>query len=167
MPCLGVHFALSDADAKTLLLKATSADRLEFIQEDIEERYFDDDDIYIAQSDKAWDAMHRALARGPLRYEGGEYPLSLAVIGGEPLYDEDDYIMSLKTPAQVKVVAAALARLTRDEFHERYQAIAPEDYGFALTDEDFEYTWDWLQEVVRLYQTAAAENRYILFTADQ
>lgn len=45
--------------------------------------------------------MHRTLAAGPLRYEGGDYPLGLAVIGGEPLYDEDDYIMSLATPAQV------------------------------------------------------------------
>lgn len=45
--------------------------------------------------------------------------------------------------------------------------MAPEDYGFDLTDADFEYTWKWLQEVVRLYQTAADESRYILFTADQ
>lgn len=167
MSCLGVHFALTDDDAKTLLLKVTSADRLEFVQEDIEERYFDDEQIYIAQSDKAWDAMQRALSGGPLRYEGGDYPLSLVVIGGEALYEADDYIMSLKTPAQVKVVAAALVRLTRDEFRKRYQAIATEDYGFDLTDEDFEYTWHWLQEVIRLYQTAAAESRYMLFTADQ
>jgi hypothetical protein len=94
MSCLGVHFALTDEDATALLHKATNADRLEFVQEHIEERYFNDEDIYIAQSDKAWDAMHRALAAGPLRYEDGDYPLSLAVIGGDALYDEDDYIMS-------------------------------------------------------------------------
>jgi hypothetical protein len=57
--------------------------------------------------------------------------------------------------------------LTRAEFSERYQAIDAEDYGHELTDEDLEYTWNWLQEVIRLYQTAAAENRYVLFTADQ
>ncbi len=167
MSCLGVHFALTEEDATTLLLKATDADRLEFVQEDIEERYFDDDRIYVAQSDKAWDAMHRGLAGGPLRYEGGDYPLNLAVIGGDPLYGAGDYIMSLKTPSQVKVVAAALASLTHDQFRQRYQSIDSEDYGFDLTDEDFEYTWNWLQEVTRLYQTAAAEGRHVLFTADQ
>jgi hypothetical protein len=34
-------------------------------------------------------------------------------------------------------------------------------------DEDFAYTWEWFQDVRRLYQRAAAEGRHVLFTADQ
>jgi hypothetical protein len=167
MGCLGVHFALSDDDVASLLSKSTDEDRLNYIQEEIEERYFEEPLIYIAQSDKAWDAMHRALTDGLLTYDGGEYPLSHVVLGGQPLYGQDDYIISLKTPDQVKDVAAVVAGITQDQFRELYNAIDPEKYGLDLTDEDFQYTWDWFQDVCVLYRTAASENRHVVFTADQ
>jgi len=34
-------------------------------------------------------------------------------------------------------------------------------------DEDFGYTWDRFQDVRRLYQRAATEDRHVPFTADQ
>ncbi len=37
----------------------------------------------------------------------------------------------------------------------------------ALTEEDFGYTWEWFQGVRDLYQRAATEGRFVLFTADQ
>jgi hypothetical protein len=89
------------------------------------------------------------------------------VLGGLPLYGQDDYIMSLKTPAQVRDVAIAIADITQEQFRERYNAIDPTEYGFDLSDEDFQYTWEWFQEVRALYQTAASEGRHVLFTADQ
>ena len=49
----------------------------------------------------------------------------------------------------------------------RYFAIDPESYGCPVNEEDFAYTWHWFQNVRQLYTTAAAENRYVLFTADQ
>ena len=167
MACLGVHFALSGDDVVALLSKSSDEERLTFLQEEIEERYFEEPAAYIAQSDKAWDAMHRALGGGLLSYDDGEYPLNHAVLGGEPLYGEDDYIMSLKTPAQVKDVAAAIADISNEQFRDRYNAIDSREYGFELTDEDFQYTWEWFQSVRSLYQTAASEGRHVLFTADQ
>ena len=167
MACLGVHFALSDEDVSSLLATACDEDRLHFLQDEIEERYFQDPGAYIAQSDKAWDAMHRLLSGGPLSYEGGNYPLSHVVIGGEPIYLQDDYIMSLKTPAQVAEVATALGALSQGEFRARYDAIDAVDYGFDLSNEDFEYTWSWFQQVRSLFQRAASENRHVLFTVDQ
>lgn len=167
MAYLGVHFALSSDDVALLLSKQSDDERLALVQENIEVRYFEESRTYLAQSDKAWDAMHRALSEGPLSYDGGKYPLNHVVLGGQPLYDEDDYIISLKTPEQVKDVALALASLEKDQFRERYNAIDPEEYGFDLTDEDFQYTWEWFQEVRTLYQTAASEGRHVLFTADQ
>jgi hypothetical protein len=167
MTCLGVHFALSDDDAAALLSKPSDEERLALIQEDIEERYFEEPHTYVAQSDKAWDAMHRVLSDGLLSYDGGQYPLNHVVLGGQPLYDQDDYIISLKTPEQVKDVAAAIANITEAQFKERYNSIDPDEYGFDLTDKDFQYTWKWFQKVRILYQTAASENRHVLFTADQ
>lgn len=167
MACLGVHFALSADDAASLLSKPTDEERLTLIQEDIEERYFEDPRTYIAESDKAWDAMHRALSDGLLTYDGGQYPLNHVVLGGQSLYGQDDYIISLKTPQQVKDVASATASITLERFRELYNAIDADNYGFDLTDEDFQYTWEWFHNVRALYQTAASEGRYVLFTADQ
>lgn len=167
MSCLGVHFALSSDDVAMLLSKSDDRDRLTYVQEDIEERYFENHRTHIAQSDKAWDAMHRALSDGLLDFDGGAYPLNHVVLGGQSLYGQDDYILSLKTPEQVKDVAAAVADITEEELRQRYYAIDPEEYGLELTEEDFQYTWEWFQEVRRLYQTAASESRHVLFTADQ
>jgi hypothetical protein len=35
------------------------------------------------------------------------------------------------------------------------------------TEQAFEYTWQWFQEVRRMWLRAASEDRYVLFTADQ
>lgn len=167
MGCLGVHFALTEAEVQTLLDFEDEQDRLDHIQVVIEEDYLSNQREFCSESDKAWDAIHRALGDGEMSLEGGSYPLNHAILGGASLYDADDYIISLKTPAQVKDVAAALTPLTRDEFHQRYWSIDSRKYGRELDDDDFEYTWEWLQAVRDLYRRAADSGRFVLFTADQ
>lgn len=167
MSCLGVHFALTEAEVEKLRSIRSEKKRLEHLQEVIEETYLSEHPEWAAESDKAWDAMHRALADGELTWEGGEYPLNHTVLAGELLYTRADYIMSLKSPQQVRDIAAALEPITEADFQRRYQAISPCSYGEELTDEDFQYTWDNLQDVRRLYRDAAAAGRWVLFTADQ
>ncbi len=167
MSCLGVHFALTDAEVETLRALPDEQLRLEHLEEVIEKEYFANRSEYLAQSDKAWDAMHRALADGELTWDGGEYPLNHVVLGGELIYTKDDYIMSLKSPEQVRDVARVLPAFTEEEFRRRYYAINKDSYGFPLSEDDFGYTWAWFQGVRDLFLKAAAENRYILFTADQ
>lgn len=167
MSCLGVHFALTDDDVRELLTRSSDAERLKFLQEELEVRYFEEPQTFIAESDKAWDAMHRALTDGLLNYDGGEYPLSHVVLGGQSIYGGDDYIMSLKTPAQVKDIAAAILQYTQEQFRARYDSIDPGRYGLALSGEDFSYAWEWFQGVRQLYQIAASEGRHVLFSADQ
>jgi hypothetical protein len=36
-----------------------------------------------------------------------------------------------------------------------------------LTEQDFEYTWEWFVGLREFWQRAAAENRAVLFTVDQ
>lgn len=167
MSCLGVHFALTEKESAHLRSLDDEQARLEYLQEVIEQTYFDKHPDLKAESDKSWDAMHRALADGQLSWDGGQYPLNHAVLGGESLYAESDYIMSLKTPPQVRDIAAALPAITENEFRRRYFAIDAKSYGFPLSDEDFDYTWDWFQGVRDLYTRAAKEGRFVLFTADQ
>jgi len=167
MGCLGVHFALSEEEVGQLRSFSSEQERLEHLQESIEEAYLEEFREFTAESDKAWDALHRALADGELTWEGGTYPLNHAVLGGELLYTQDDYIMSLKDPAQVRDIAGALEAMDRDELRRRYFAIDADGYDSELSEEDFEYTWESFEDVRDLYARAAKEGRYVLFTADQ
>jgi Domain of unknown function (DUF1877) len=167
MGCLGVHFAITPQEVAALKSIADERQRLDHLKETIEESYFDECPEFVAESDKAWDAMHRALADGKLSWDGGSYPLNHAVLAGELLYTNTDYIMSLKDPKQVRDIAAALGSIDEQEFRRRYFEIDATDYGFDLTEEDFGYTWEWFQNVRDLYKKAAAEGRYVLFSADQ
>jgi uncharacterized protein DUF1877 len=165
--CLGVHFALTEAQVKKLRRFADDEKRLEYLQDEIEEELLGRESEWAFQTDKAWDAIHRSLTDGDLTYENGEYPLSHVILGGEPLYFEDDYIMSLKTPQQVSDVAKAIQRVTQERLRSGYRLIDSEMYGFELTDDDFEYTWSSFQGLPEFWARAAAAGRYVLFTADQ
>ena len=101
MGCLGVYFSLSEDEVQDLQ-RIPECERPDYIHEELEEVYFAHHPERMAESDKAWDAMHRALADGQLSRDGGAYPLNHVVIGGESLYSESDFIMMLKTPAQVR-----------------------------------------------------------------
>ena len=148
MSCLGVHFALTESEAAKLKSFDNDSDRLDYLQCEIKETYFADHEEFIAQSDKAWDAMHRSLSDGQLSYTEGPHPLRLAVIGGDPIYAASDYIMSLKTPKQVVDVSLELSKISKEEFRKKYDAMDAEAYGCPKNEDDFEYTWEWLTGVV-------------------
>jgi hypothetical protein len=167
MGCLGVHYALTDDEVSKLRAWNNDDDRLNFLQEEIEDLFFSDRPDLFAESDKAWDAMHRCLSDGDLSYTTGPTPLRLAIIGGQGLYFKDDYIMSLKTPEEVKSVAPALKAITQAELFRRYDAMDAKKYDFPKSAEDREYTWEWFQPVAALYETAAAKGLWVLFTASQ
>lgn len=165
MGCLGVHFAIPENDVAALRNAADDDARLEYVREVIEERELGGP--HAAESDKAWDAIHRALSDGRLTWNGGRYPLNHVVLGGEILYAGDDYIMSLKSPAQAKDIASVLRDLSESQFRGLYDAIDVDGYGGNLDEEDFSYTWEWFQHVRALYLRASDEGLYVLFTADQ
>ena len=167
MGCLGVHFALTEQEVLDLRSLSDEQARLDHLQENIETEYFAEHPDLMAESDKAWDAMHRTLTDGQLTWDGGDYPLKHVVLAGELLYTDSDYIMSLKTPDQVADIAKALPAIDEGEFRRRYFAIDEQSYGSPLSDEDFEYTWQWFQGVRDLYLRVASQRRYVLFTADQ
>lgn len=119
------------------------------------------------ETDKAWDAIHRTLTDGEIDWDNGVYPLNHVILGGELLHTGDDYIMSLKTPAQVRDIAAALKVVTEEQFRKAYSRFDPSSYSFSVSEEDFVYTWSWFQSLCEFYYRAAEAGRYVLFTADQ
>ncbi len=75
--------------------------------------------------------------------------------------------MSLKNRETVADVAKALPGVSMEGLRARYFAIDPADYECPVTEEDFQYTWHWFQEVPEFWLRAASEGRQVLFTADQ
>lgn len=104
MASRGVHFAIAAEQAEALLA-ADGNDALMKLIEAIEEAWDKDN---LAESDKAWDAMHRCLTDGQLEYGNGSYPLNHCVLGPRQLHAGDDYIVSLVSPEEVRDVAKAL-----------------------------------------------------------
>jgi hypothetical protein len=140
--------------------------RLQFIQEQIEEEYFKHQREWLAETDKAWDWIHRVLTDGELDWNNGTYPLNHVVMGGESLNSESDYIISLKTPKQVADAATELCKITEAKFRERFFELDAFEIEHSY-EEDFEYTWQWFQSLREFWLRAALEGRYVLFTVDQ
>jgi hypothetical protein len=167
MACLGVLFSLDEKEVKKLKSFKSDEDRLEYLQEEIEETFFEKYPDKVAELDKSWDALHRSLTDGKLEWENGTFPLNHVILAGELLYSEDDYIMSLKTPEQVSQIAEAVEKVTEDDLRKGYNRIDVKDYGFELSVEDFEYMWQWFNSSKEFWKKASQEKRYVLFTADQ
>jgi hypothetical protein len=166
MAARGVHFSL-DAAQVAALKAVAAAERVDFVQETFEEELWSADRSRGEETDKAWDAIHRALTDGELGWDNGSYPLNHAILGGKLLSEEEDYILSLKSVEAVRDVAMALKGVTQEQLRAGYDQMDPESYGMPLSDEDFEYTWAYFQGLVTFYERAAGKGLAVLFTVDQ
>jgi hypothetical protein len=167
MSCLGVLFSLDGDTVRKIKSFQSDTDRLEYLQEEVEETYFEQFPDRVAELDKSWDALHRSLTDGKLEYSNGSFPVNHIILGGEILYEQGNYIITLKTPEQVKEIAEAVEKLNEVTLRNGYFKIDSTDYGFPLTDEDFEYTWAWFEDSKEFWKLASKESRFVLFTADQ
>jgi hypothetical protein len=158
---LGVHFAVTAEQERSLLAADGDDDAVGELLEEIEESW--DDDRMKVDTDKAWDAIHRCLTDGTLEPGGGDYPLSLAVLGGRHLHNE--YYVIHVDAAQVREVAGALHRIDRTWLRDRFDAIEDPDYAGARDDDDFEYTWTNYLDLRAFYDRATAASRAVIFTA--
>ena len=163
MAARGVHFAITSGQLAGVLAASNDDDLMKVIDQ-IEDAW---EKEYLAESDKAWDAIHRCLTDGSLLYESGEYPLNHVICGGRQLHRGEEYTVSLVTPEQVKDVSAAIDPLTEDWMRERYfSLLKPDSYDGDIGAEDFDYTWTWFENVRDLYRKAAASGRAVIFTVD-
>jgi hypothetical protein len=114
--------------------------------------------IYV---DKAWHGIHFMLTGSA---DGGEEPLSLAVLGGEEIGEDMGYGPArILTPLQVQAVSAALTALGEEGFRNRF---APQDMEAANIypdviwvrdgQEALAYVMENYQPLVRFYADATA-----------
>ncbi|HTN76660.1 MAG TPA: YfbM family protein [Pirellulaceae bacterium] len=116
--------------------------------------------------DKAWHAIHFTLNGEELVGEG---PLFLVVMGGEGIGDDVGYGPArYLTPAQVKVVAAAVAAIGPDAFNARFDLAALEAadvYPQIWEGDDpeaFEYVLSYYNQLSSFYQSAAKRGDAVL-----
>lgn len=164
MTCRGVHFALTKTQLARVLSAKTDDELIEVIQNEIETEW---DKEWLRETDKAWDAIHRCLTDGKLGYSNGSFPLNACILGGEQLHSGKDYIVSLVRPEEVASVASALEVISEEDFKRRYFNINQDEYDGEIEEEDFQYTWEWFQDLPSLFRLAADNGRAILFTVDQ
>jgi Domain of unknown function (DUF1877) len=117
--------------------------------------------------DKAWDGIHRCLTEGKLGGEDGTYPLNAVVLGGLPLHQGEDYVVSYDTQAEVREVAAALADVDLGAFIARYWTLDPDEYGAAIDQDGLDYLAYYLREITAFYHRAAQAGWATVFVADQ
>lgn len=144
----------------------------------------DSPDDSFAETDVAWDAIHRCLGEFPpdTAYfyevsadagawarpeEYGTYPLKQCVLGGRRISDDDSrYIIRLIEPNEVVDLARALEPITKEWMRERYfyhcRGAWPE-FG----EEDFEFTWEWFERLRTFLVRVAPTDRSVIFTVDQ
>jgi hypothetical protein len=177
MACRGVLFAVTDDEGAQLRKLGGNRSPLDFLfgrgsrrdeqvleaVEEIEERWEQD---WLCETDKAWDAIHRCLGDGNLGYSLNR-PSKGAILGGEPLYGGEDYVISFKTGTQVKAIANALAAISDQEIGERYDALSENLYQLPKSAEDRAYTVEYFGAIRDFYLKAAAAGRPVVFTVDQ
>lgn len=164
MTSLGVHYALDEKQTARLL--AAGSDEAVLAELAVIRSGAQSD--HAADSDLAWDPIQRALTDGSLENEAGEYPFNLVILGGHHLHESDEYIVSFVSAEQVKDVAKALLDVSEEQLAEWYFAkIDQDDYDAEKSDEDFEYTWEWFENVRELFLRASINGRAVIFTLDQ
>jgi uncharacterized protein DUF1877 len=168
--CRGVLYAIGADDAHALLAVAAEA-ALE--REVVDAASEDDRDEASRRAlDKAWygidcclhhlvEALHDpALAADANR----------CVLGGRPLTDGEDWIVTLWEPAEVRAAVPILAGVTEASVRRAYAAWDAEEtkeYPEYGDEEDFQYIWAYFQEARDLAGEAAGAGRAVLFIADQ
>ena len=165
----GVHFALTAEQETQLRQRNSGQDCWDYIASDVEKPW---DEDYLAETDKAWDAIHRCLTGQPaseseLDANAGAYPLNRCIMGEVDLCpDTNNYIIRLNSPETVKDLAAALEPIDDAWITKAYHRHCPgawPEYG----DEDCEYTCEWFAHLKAFYIRAAKAGRAVVFSVSQ
>jgi hypothetical protein len=166
MACRGAFFALRSSEKDHLLALTSDEKRLGYVQDEIEAAW---DEAHLLELDKAWDAIHRCLTDGTLTVSRCSSPLGKLILGGMQLYsDTQSYIINLTESSELSEISTALKAVTKEWLKERYDQLRntnyPQEY---ISEQDWEYTWDWFSGIPAFVDRSAEEGRCIIFTVDQ
>ena len=164
MACRGVHFAITEDDLADLQCAGSDAGILKVI-ESIEEKW-EEEEGFVYETDKAWDAIHRCLTDGTTDDVEESTILGMCILNGERLYLGDDNIVSLVTHDRLRQLADQLAVITPQFIEERYWKL-PKDYAPFMSEQDCEYTMEYFTGLPAFFDRAEQAGRHVIFTVDQ
>ena len=114
--------------------------------------------ISLVSLEKMWHGLHFLLTGEPF---GGTPPLSLAILGGDPIAEQEEGPIIVLGPSEVKEVATTLSALTHEELDRRFDPAkfeAAEIYP-GVWDEDREELFSelmmYFDDLVAFYRDAA------------
>jgi hypothetical protein len=173
MACLGVHFAVTAEVAARLSQDwPHTADVIAFLEYLETQRPTLQAEGWVQPTENAWDGIHRCLTDGTLTT--GDTPSHLCILGATERFwvrrenGTLEWIVNLLEPSEVWRAATAIREIERGDLRQRYDRIDPESfYWFHMSEDDFEYTWDWFQALQAFFQRAADAGRWVVFRVDQ
>ena len=164
MSCRGYFLGLTDADVSEFAsLASDSYEMMEFANETL---YIRCEPDWVTFVDKSWDAIHRCLTNGYMLPDPSN-PMARCILGVQEIDTADNWIVGLCFPEDVKEIDLAIRHLDRDWLHKKYWALPKDEYGIFMSEDDFEYTWDYFRDTQDFFRRAAASGRHSLFIADQ
>jgi hypothetical protein len=159
----GAYLILKRDDSKKLQsLEADSAVR-EYVDGLRQSKAYRTEGLLVDCGD-CWDPIHRCLAEGKLDPEAGDFPLNHFVLGGKRLYRGPGFHAVLIRPDIVPHVADLGRDFKRSDFHDRYFALDPADFGRSPCEREFDRIWGVFRQVQQLFDDAAADRAAVLFT---
>ncbi len=163
----GILFAADELMIQRIR-KMRPEERPVYISEKVEELYFEEYPERTCELEGSWEAIHRALTGGSFLFDGSA-ELTPVILGGEVLYydgdAQDDFIISAKTPEQVKAIAEKLPQVSEAEFRKGYKAISADEYPYK-SSEDCEEAFGYMSDSISFWRFAAKNGLWVLFTAD-
>jgi hypothetical protein len=120
------------------------------------------------EMDKAWEPIHRCLtgdmgAAHELDMDAGEFPLKLCVMGGRQLLQEGYRTAALVTAEHVAAVAAALRRVSKEWFRDRFFAL-PDNQFHEIDEPSFEWAWEAFESLPPFFAEVAEQGKAIVCT---
>lgn len=161
----GYHFAICREQADSLLACAAEEEVLRIV--DALYDTMDDDEANTAGGYKEWDVLHRLLSDGTFDPNGGAYPFNRCFFGGRLLVREGT-IVNLVLAEEVADVAAALERLDRQWFGERFSIVFACEYEgeHGALAADVDRFWQIFYDLRQFYRRAADRGYAVLFYTD-
>ncbi len=143
-------------------LKSGEISSSEFIYDDMDN---------VVDIDKAWHAIHFTLT-GELGGRDDNDPLSMVVLGGIPINNEDLGCgpLTYYTKEEVSISNEELKKLNEEEFRSRFsleamveEGIYPVVCGQDTEEEFFNYIWENFKVVKCIFNKASEEGKCIVF----
>lgn len=155
-------FALSETEWGALQAVAGTSDAIDMVAEEIEERW---DQDWLYETDKNWWAIQRVLSQREPDYKFAN-SVDAAILAGEHISPDENYVISAKNAELVKRVSEALQAISDVEFESLARRMSWSHIDGPKPGKSFDAVSETFSELKAFYEKASSANRPVVFTVD-